>query len=353
MSDETTELIVGDAVVSASESGRPRKRRWFERKRKVQPALASCENCAAPLAGPYCAQCGQHAIDYRRSFGRVFLDVLDSFLNWDSKFFATIGLLLIRPWRLTNDFVSGKRVRYVHPLRLYLLVSIGFFFAVHELAKTTKLQTGHRHTRGEMPPAAQGKLDAAREKLPVDTREEVRLAVTDAKNEKPFVVFGSDKGEPASRFEKWMNERVKTKIGENGINARVFFLTLTSNLPAMMLCCIPLFAFVLKVLYVRRHVLYIDHLIYSLHIHAFAYCAIMIVGFSSVALKAVSPGIAGITKAALILAAIALLFVSIRRVYRQSWFMSVMKFAIGGFAYLMVLSLALAATFFITLAMPD
>ena len=37
----------------------------------------------------------------------------------------------------------------------------------------------------------------------------------------------------------------------------------------MMLCCIPLFAFVLKVLYIRRRLFYIDHLIYALHIHTF------------------------------------------------------------------------------------
>ena len=46
------------------------------------------------------------------------------------------------------------------------------------------------------------------------------------------------------------------------------------------------------------------------------------------------------------------IFLSIRRVYRQGWFMTVFKFGVGGFVYLIVLSVALAATFFITLAMP-
>jgi hypothetical protein len=42
----------------------------------------------------------------------------------------TIALLILKPWRLTNEFLAGKRVRYVNPLRLYLLASILFFFAV-------------------------------------------------------------------------------------------------------------------------------------------------------------------------------------------------------------------------------
>jgi len=69
-------------------------------------------NCGVPLTGHYCAQCGQAAVDYRRSFRHVMADVLDSFLNWDSKFFATIALLILKPWRLTNEFLAGKRVEH-------------------------------------------------------------------------------------------------------------------------------------------------------------------------------------------------------------------------------------------------
>jgi hypothetical protein len=46
-------------------------------------------------------------------------------------------------------------------------------------------------------------------------------------------------------------------------------------------------------------------------------------------------------------------FISIRRVYRQSWFMTMFKFAFGGFIYFIVLVLAVAATAFVTIALPD
>ena len=46
------------------------------------------------------------------------------------------------------------------------------------------------------------------------------------------------------------------------------------------------------------------------------------------------------------------IFLSIRGVYRQGWFLTVFKFFVGGFIYLVVLCVALAATFFLTLAMP-
>ncbi|MEY2544198.1 MAG: hypothetical protein QOE81_1659, partial [Verrucomicrobiota bacterium] len=64
------------------------------------------------------------------------------------------------------------------------------------------------------------------------------------------------------------------------------------------------------------------------------------------------PALAGWIIALLWILFVVQIFLSIRRVYRQGWFMSTLKFLLGGFAYLMVLFLALAATFFITLALP-
>src|SRR5438132_9790417 len=141
MADEPAKIILGDTAISAVERGA--RRRWFGRGRDRQPMpFTHCENCGAELIGPHCAQCGQAAIDYRRSFRHVIVDVLDSFLNWDSKFFATLGLLIVKPWQLTNEFLAGKRVRYLHPLRLYLLASILFFFAVNYGARGLKFEPG-------------------------------------------------------------------------------------------------------------------------------------------------------------------------------------------------------------------
>jgi hypothetical protein len=351
--DEQARIIAAEAAVTAALE--PPRRRFFSRRRKAQPPpLPYCENCRALMAGPFCAQCGQHAVDYRRSFSRVFLDALDSFLNWDSKFFATIGLLLVRPWRLTIDFLAGKRVRYVNPVRLYLLVSIIFFFGTHLLAQRANLDGHTKWGQKPMTPAAKAKLEQKLTRLPPEAQAEVRAAIAEPRKDQPFLEVGPNANDPnTSGFEKWMNERIKEKIGENGVNLKVFFVTLVSNLPAMMLCCIPLFAFVLKILYIRKRFFYIDHLIYALHIHAFAYLAIMIVGFSSWELARIAPGVQPFITAVLVIAVILLVLYSIRRVYRQGWFISLLKFVFGGFAYLVVLLLALAATFFATLALPS
>src|SRR5206468_11963799 len=246
MADEPAKIILGDTAITAIE--RTPGRRWFRRSKDRHPRLTHCENCGALLSGPYCSQCGQAAIDYRRSFGHVLVDVLNEFLNWDSKFFATIALLILKPWRLTNEFLAGKRVRYVHPLRLYLLASILFFFAVNYGTKGLKFEPGKLGPKDR----AELEADLKGENLPPEAREKLETLFRDSSpplapspltnaaspsttgpspsttapspptapgtdkqrreygkiGERPFVVFDSEE-KSSTPFERWIEARAK------------------------------------------------------------------------------------------------------------------------------------------------
>ncbi len=383
MSDEPAKIILGDTAISAFEGTRGRRRK------DRGASLTHCENCGTELRGHWCAQCGQPAIEYRRSFRYVVADLLNEFLNWDSKFFTTIALLILKPWQLTNEFLAGKRVRYVNPLRLYLLASILFFFAVNYGTKginfdPSKLDAKDRAELeselkdADLPPEARAKLEAllrdsspspgpspltnepSPPPAPTASSDVASPQPAGSGNEqkkygkigdRPFVVF--DDAKSTTPFERWIEDRAKEKMGEHGTKMGLFISTLFSNLPYMMLCCIPLFAFVLKVLYIRRRIFYIDHLIYALHIHTFFYTAIMLIVLATIGLNRFAPGaIAGWLIALLWIAFVTQIFLSIRYVYRQGWFFSIFKFLFGGFVYLIVLLAALAVTFFATLVLP-
>jgi len=392
MSDEPAKIILGDTAISAFE-GTPRRRR-SRRTKGTGPPLTHCENCGAELQGHWCAKCGQPAIEYRRSFRHVVADLLNEFLNWDSKFFTTIALLILKPWRLTNEFLAGKRVRYVNPLRLYLLASILFFFAVNYGAKgiridPTKFPEEKRAKVAAAIADKRGEIEAElrKDNLTPEQRQKVQKALdyltkpsatttptpeetaspTPAPSasptaeshqqsygpvaDRPFVVF--DNAKSTTPFERWIEGRAKEKMGEHGTKMGLFISTLFSNLPYMMLCCIPLFALVLKLLYIRGRIFYIDHLIYALHIHSFFYAGIMLIVLATIGVTRFGPGaIAGWLIALLWIAFVTQIFLSIRYVYRQGWFFSIFKFIFGGFVYLMVLLFALAITFFATLVLP-
>ena len=414
MPDELEKFVLGDTAISALEQAQPRRRRFFGGRKTQREPITHCENCGAELQGHWCAKCGQPAIDYRRSFRHVIADLLNEFLNWDSKFFATIVLLLVRPWKLTNQFLAGHRVRYVHPLRLYLLASILFFFAATygiksahlqplDLSPSTRAEIRSELEQENVPPEVRDKIEQAlggkpiapekraaleeqlkNENLPKEARDaiqqrlqygdpapldarskledtlkglspDVRAKVEESlkKAQNKAVIFEADKEEKDNDMPKWLEKRAREKFGEHGTNIQLFLVTLMSNLPYMMLACIPLFACVLKFLYIRRRIFYMDHLIYALHIHTFAYVAIVLIVLATIGLNKAAPGsIAGWIIALLWIAFMVEIFLSIRRVYRQGWFISIFKFLFGGFVYLIVLAAALATTFFITLVTP-
>ena len=57
-----------------------------------------------------------------------------------------------------------------------------------------------------------------------------------------------------------MEKRAKEKLGPSGDRGDLFLRALLQNIAPMVLCCIPLFALVLKILYVFKRRYYVEHL---------------------------------------------------------------------------------------------
>ncbi|UTW56535.1 DUF3667 domain-containing protein [Kordiimonas sp. SCSIO 12610] len=87
----------------------------------------SCMNCGEVLTGPFCFACGQKEGDIRRPIWSLLGELLDNVVAPDSKLFKTLLLLLFMPGKLTHDYNSGKRARFIPPLRLYITITFAFF----------------------------------------------------------------------------------------------------------------------------------------------------------------------------------------------------------------------------------
>ncbi len=92
--------------------------------------IKTCENCHAQVEGMYCGNCGQSIESTLKYFWTVILHFLDDILSFDSRASRTFMPLFFRPGFLTNEYVKGRRVHYVPPLRLYLFISIVFFISL-------------------------------------------------------------------------------------------------------------------------------------------------------------------------------------------------------------------------------
>jgi hypothetical protein len=105
----------------------------------------NCLNCGAPLAGPYCAACGQKA-HVHRSVRGFFQDFLVGLFNFEGKIWRTLPMLAWRPGEMTRRYIAGERARFISPVALYLF-TVFAMFAVLNLTGTLSPANSGKHVQ--------------------------------------------------------------------------------------------------------------------------------------------------------------------------------------------------------------
>ncbi len=89
-----------------------------------------CRNCKTEFNEEYkfCPMCGQQrrSEDYF-TFRHFFTSFLGDYFAFDGKIFRSLRPLVFKPGFLTNEYIIGRRERYIPPVRLYIFISICFF----------------------------------------------------------------------------------------------------------------------------------------------------------------------------------------------------------------------------------
>ena len=104
-------------------------------RRTTTPPYSYCKNCGTPLKGMYCHCCGQYALDTHQPMWKYFRQYFENMYQYDGKLWITLRLLFTRPGFLTREFNAGRINSYMHPFRLYMLVSVLFFTIFFMLAQ--------------------------------------------------------------------------------------------------------------------------------------------------------------------------------------------------------------------------
>ena len=271
-----------------------------------------CPNCSAPLNGAYCASCGQRQMDLDQPFREIAGEAMESFLSFDTRIVRTLWPLIRRPGLLTEDFLAGRRARYVHPFKLYFAFSVMLFlglafsgYSVIRIGETEDVVTG------------------------------VRVELSDE--------GGDDETAEASEVPSIL-ERTLGPIAELAENDpdrlnRIF----TDRLAKSVILLVPVFALLLLVLYRRSR--YVAHLVFSLHLHSFAFLALVVGLVIDLAVGASEETRPGNGLAVIVIAIYS--FLALRRVYGQGRFLTVIKMVVLLVGYLV----ALIATMILTLGL--
>lgn len=280
--------------------------------RGAQPAAAGtslCENCGAPLSGKYCSACGQRHFDHPvHHFGHFVSEVLEDLTHADSRLWRTLIALLFRPGFLTREFLEGRRVRYLPPVRLYLVLSVLFFLIVALAPQAGTIDRPVLIQKGSevyVTPFGMGGVDAARAK---------EICATFHYN-----------GPLAPRFDA----NCLKALSGNRDDLRTNFL---HNAGRALFLLLPLLALVMKALYRKPARHYVEHLLFFVHDHAFLF---LVLGVYAL-LTGFGPALRPVLHPILWIYISVYFYASIRRVYGQGWLLTAVKLGALAGAYLVL-----------------
>lgn len=225
---------------------------------KKRRKLEYCFNCGASLAEEinYCPSCGQENHDKTVSFRELYNDFISDFLSFDSKFFRTIVPLLFRPGFLTNDFNSGKRIKYVPPLRLYLIISFIYFFVLSfDNFNEMSFSQGSNNIS----------ITTNDQKQEFDNFEQIKEQAGDSiVNSLKMQLDTIPEGNYFDRF--WRLQTIK--LIEKG-STKSIMEQFVKSISIMMFFLMPVLALWLKLFYRKQKRFYVEHLMFSFHLHSF------------------------------------------------------------------------------------
>ncbi len=374
-----------------------------------------CANCGAELLGEYCYRCGQPVKGMIRPLSSMMHDIADTIFNIDSRIFRTLWPLLVKPGYLSNEYFSGRRVRFVTPFRLYFFLSIAAFFAMQiwiddmtipgadlddgnrtsvttaatkeeVLARRDVMVTAlevakNKAKTPEKAAKVQQKENELRDKA--DARIKYLDAVADAKakgvtpppdtsadddNVGHFHIMGKEwdaKTNPV-RFDwlpAFLNDRINVAIGHMkdnithiGNDPKRIVIGILSVLPQVLFVVMPLFALLLKIFFIFKRRLYMEHLIIALHSHAFIFFALLLITLT-LALKAWAQTTAEWLVLPLGWIVFILgwwlpiyLFLMQKRVYKQGWIMTTLKYGVVGICYTIIIGFGVVIAAIVSLA---
>jgi hypothetical protein len=271
-----------------------------------------CQNCGEPLSGPYCSKCGQHDVDYNRSFLHIVEDGLEGLMHFDGKFFRSARYTFTRPGFLTTEFIAGRRASYANPVRFYVFASF-LFFAVSVL-------TSYRTPAEKSAARAQAVAPSPGPGIHVDS--------------------GATKGGDGR---SWLEEPLRVTAGPGSkVSSAALGQELWHLLPAMLFFCLPLLAVVLKLVYIQSGRLYVEHLIFALHVQALAFLSFIVIS-AGASLGFLAGGrVESAVGTLLLLGMFCLVFRAFRTVYGQGRITTALKLMLVLAAYGLILIFGLA-----------
>lgn len=328
----------------------------------------NCLNCGATVHGIYCSDCGQKNREPRISFFKLITHFISDIIHFDGKFFASLKTLFKKPGLLPKEFIVGKRVRYVDPIRMYIFtsaISFFIFFLFVQPDDTVKIDGSNTIFTQVQRDSILKKLESKLEKNPnsksiqnqikflKDSTKQVTLKeLKEISGKTKSLTFNIDNYEskkqydsiqntlPLSRKDGWFSRTIQYKqfdINEKYRNSDKSMMSTLSEiflhkLPILLFISLPIFALILKLLYVRsKKYYYVDHSIFSIYHYIFSFFIFVLILLTGELRDYLNWSFFDYVRIVLVMYWVVYLYKSLRRFYNQGRSKTIMKLLLISF----------------------
>ena len=335
---------------------------------KLKHRGVECLNCRHPLdlSDKYCPECSQANSTKKLTLNDFFEEFFSNIISYDSKLLKTLAALLLRPGRITHDYIAGKRVSYTNPFRFLLSLAIIYFLL---MSYNSEFESLNRYGSGNKMPVFD--LSSQINNIEFDSEEEkkVALAAIDSIRYQNFIgnkLSTSDstilanpknhfkqieepgffkryiakteffttviKNDTVYSFQESINKyeipsTTENKLSYNFANSLVeierrpgtFFESVLTKLPFSTFFFLPVFAIFIWLIYIRKKYTYTDHLIFSFHNQSLFFILLIISSLIDTIFGTASSGI-------FLLIFSFYLYKAMRNFYKQGRFKTIVKY---------------------------
>ncbi len=323
-----------------------------------------CLNCGTKLQDTFCQHCGQKDIPKRQTLGELWTNFISSFWSYEGKFFLTTRFLITKPGFLAVEYNSGKRESYYHPARMYVFISFVFFLFFSMTSNMDDVVEHDSKLKLDKEDIAELKedhpklnIDSLLKIAPGDTsknwlvsqklldsigkldkrkKSNVGFSLTDNQFKTVTQYDSAQNALPEDKRDNWIERRFNLRsieLSERYADkdfGKDFGQAFLDNFSKVLFFLLPVFALLLKLLYIRRDYFYSEHLVFSIYYYNFFYLAgslQILAGFAE-----------HITVFDWIKTIIGFwiffyLLFAMKRMYGQGWGKTIFKFLIFGFLF--------------------
>jgi len=109
----------------------------------------NCLNCQTEVIGRYCHKCGQENLEPKETVWHLVQHFFNDITHFDGKFFDTVRYLIRKPGFLSIEYMRGRRMAYLNPIRMYVFTSAIFFIILFTISKPEDMAKTMREDKTE------------------------------------------------------------------------------------------------------------------------------------------------------------------------------------------------------------